>query len=722
MLALGNYPTFHLRGILMVRNLSFRQISSVLVCTSVLAACGEATPFKAQERKITQSDGTSFDATSDITKTFQSGKTQTAQLTINSGFADLTQSFVLEQDPRQQEQYSQIERKIITETFTQGHKGISASQSFNVSEAGIFDLLLVIDDSSSMGPYQGRLSKTLPDILSHITNTNWRIAVISSSTSCLRKTDSGKSFLTRADWDADAIKADADFHKLINVGERGNPVERGILMATQAMLETGCEAGNVAWLRPDSQRAILILSDEHNCGSASNEGCVGEPYEKADYFFDRVGKNVTVNAMLLTAEPPAANASDPLDPNHDCENSGGYSTPPNPTEYYRMVNETGGRFVDLCRANYSTVLNQMSDDVGKKINVQFELSHPAELSSLDIQIDGKKINAFNVNGKILSILETVTDKNAKLDVKYKHDPVPMVKSFTPTKPIDGKTVEVFVGDTALPAKDFTFNGSSGKVELRDLPGELAQIKLRYRDNAVLPKTFSYIQPYYLDTLEVTVAGVKTTDFTVDQTTRKITLAEAPRDGQPVYLTYELPGDRHTSYPVLGVLDDEIENFAVVDAETGAELNATRTSGAIIVDPLDVKGGRKVEARYNLNHAYEDAKFVIDSAKVPFPGSLKISAEGNTEICTKDIAIAQGKISFECEDEDFKTIDVSYQYAEDYKNTFDIAVDFSGLKSYRVFINGNETSAYTIIENKLVILKKDLPPDSEVKVVVHPEVN
>ncbi|RYZ61720.1 MAG: hypothetical protein EOP09_19610, partial [Proteobacteria bacterium] len=201
----------------------------------------------------------------------------------------------------------------------------------------------MIDNSSSMGPYQGRLSKTLPDILRHISNTNWRIAVVTSSSSCLRKTDSGKAYITRADFDKNSVIADADFQKLIKVGEGGNPVERGIMMMTQAMQETGCDAGNVTWLRPDSQRAVLLLTDENNCGSAPNEGCVGQPYEKADYFYSRVGKSVTVNAMLLTQEPPSTSQSNPADPNHDCENSGGYGEAPNPTEYYKLVADTGGR-------------------------------------------------------------------------------------------------------------------------------------------------------------------------------------------------------------------------------------------------------------------------------------------------------------------------------------------------------------------------------------------
>ena len=706
------------------KRISARIPSLVPLASSVMSlllttACGETVPFKALLPREQFGEPTA-DARADVTKTFTSGKTIPVDISIDSGFTNLTQAFTLEQNPRQVEQYSQVERTLYSDSFTQGHKGIAAAQAFSVSEAGIFDLLLVIDNSSSMGPYQSRLSKTLPDILRHVQNTNWRIAVVSSSSPCLRKTDAGQAYITRQDFDRDPVTADADFQKLIKVGESGNPVERGILMATQAMQETACDAGNIAWLRPDSQRSVLLLTDENNCGSAPNEGCAGLPYEKAEYFFDRIGKGVTVNAMVLTQEPPNV-TSDPNDPNRDCENSGGYGESPNPGEYLRLVTETGGRFSDICRSDYSTILSQISEDVGKKINAQFELQYPAELSSLDLKIDGKKVKSYNVNGRILSILEPVSGGIGTLEVSYKHSPIPMTKTYTPLQGIDPKTLEVFVNEKALSAKDYAFNETTGKVELRDLPSELSEVRVRYRANSELPKTFSYVSDFYLETMEVSVAGVKTTEFSVDKATRTLSLKSAPRDGERIILSYELPGDRKTEYPILGVLIDEIEAYKIVDATTGEVIPSELDAGLIRIDPLHISSGRKVLAQYNIAHEFAGKQFVLEAPVLPFPESLKIEADGDSKVCTSDILVRAGKISFSCQDEDFGAIRVSYVYGEDYKNSFDVSIDFSGPKTYRVFLNGVETSAYHIIDEQLVILKKDLAPDTEVKVIVHPDV-
>ncbi|MCX6130706.1 MAG: VWA domain-containing protein, partial [Proteobacteria bacterium] len=323
---------------------------------------------------------------------------------------------------------------------------------------GIFDLLIVIDNSSSMGPYQNRLSHTLPSILRYISNTNWRIAVVTSTSPCLVKTDDKRRYITRADFDRDPVATEADFKKLTMIGEGGDPIEKGIKMMTDAMTSSGCSSESNDWLRANSQRSILLLTDEKNCGSGdTNEGCPGAPWETASYFFDRVGFNVPVNAFLLLQEPPRIDPNNPNDPNRDCENSGGYLNPPNPSEYVRLVQETGGIYNDVCRANYQTVLEQISQNVRKKVNIQFELSYPAVSTSLDVSIDGKKVNSFTVSGKTLTILETVNETAQTITVNYKHDPVPMLKNFMPQHSHDSASIDVFINGEALAKNLYHYN-------------------------------------------------------------------------------------------------------------------------------------------------------------------------------------------------------------------------------------------------------------------------
>jgi len=693
---------------------------SVLMGLSLAAGCG---PDKTYFRSLDDNGGppaeASADAAPEYLKTFDAGKLETASLTIDSGFNLIQQDFLLVQAPKSAELSQQLDRTVYEDSFTQGHNGVSAEQSFAISEAGIFDLLIVMDNSSSMGPYQNRISQNLTSILKYISNTNWRIAVVTTTNACLNKTTDGRKYITRADYDADPAKTTADFQTLIKIGEGGDPVEKGIKIAADAMTGQGCAATSNEWLRSDSQRSILLITDEKNCGSGSNEGCAGSPYETAQYFYDRVGYNVPVNAFLLLQEPPSANQANPNDPNHDCQNSGGYLDLPNPAEYVRMVTDTGGISADICRSNYVSILEQISLNVRKKINIQFELSHPAVATSLNIKLDGKKVDNFTVSGKTLTILENVAEGSQALEVKYKHNPVAMVKNFTPNHDGDSSSFDVLINGEKLARDLYQFDSNTGKLVLNNIPPEHAQIKLKYRENVPLRKVFSYAQNFVPGSLEVWVDDKKVTNYVHDVNAKKVTFNSAPTDGAQVSLRYEMPGDRKLKYPILGPDAARIENFRLIDRDTQEELIAEVDNGNLLVDNDAVFNARKVRAIYNMDYAFEDKLYNIAIAGQPFPETLKISAEGNDEVCSQNVEVHADSIGFSCDDEDFETVDITYKYADSYKNTFDISVDYSGPKNYKVYVNSTEITSYYILEDKLVILKKDLPAGSTVKVLIQP---
>ncbi|HYX38030.1 MAG TPA: vWA domain-containing protein [Oligoflexus sp.] len=693
---------------------------SVLMGLSLATACGrDKTYFRSLDDTGGPPAEASADAAPEYLKTFAAGQLETANLTIDSGFNLIQQDFLLVQAPKSAELSQQLDRTIYEDSFTQGHNGVSASQAFSISEAGIFDLLIVMDNSSSMGPYQNRISQNLTSILKYINNTNWRIAVVTTTNACLNKTTDGRKYITRANYDADPVKTTADFKTMIKIGEGGDPVEKGIKIAADAMTGQGCIATSNEWLRADSQRSILLITDEKNCGSGSNEGCAGSPYETAQYFYDRVGYNVPVNAFLLLQEPPAANPADPTDPNHDCQDSGGYLELPNPAEYMRMVTDTGGISSDICRSNYGSVLEQISLNVRKKINIQFELSHPAVATSLDIKLDGKKVSSFTVSGKTLTILEPVVEGSQALNVVYKHDPVAMVKSFTPSHNGDGTSFDVLVNGEKLAKELYHLDNNTGKLELNNIPPEHAQIKIKYRENVTLRKVFNYVQNFVPGSLEVWVDDKKVTNFTHDVNAKKVTFTTPPVDGAQVSLRYEMPGDRKLKYPILGADAARIENFRLVDRENQEELIAQVDNGNLLVDNDAIFNGRKVRAIYNMNYEFKSKLYNIAIAGQPFPDTLKIEAEGDENVCSQDVEVHADSIGFSCGDEDFEKVNISYQYAESYKNTFDLSVDYSGPKTYKVYVNENELTNYHIFEDKLVILKKDLPAGSTVKVLIQP---
>ncbi len=705
----------------MRRLTALRWCGTLLASSYGLSGCGDPSAFQTLARPAPSViDTTEIDAAPNYLRTFSAGDVDTEKLTLDSGFKLITHDFSLLQLPRSEDILHQIERPIQEDVYLQGNSGISNKQDFAISEAGLFDLLIVMDNSSSMGPYQTRLGKTLPNILKHITNTNWQIAVVNTSSACLRKSPSGAKTLTRAEYDKDPVAGELAFKAMIAVGENGDSVERGVLRATQAMTGEGCPKESNLWLRPDSERAVLMVTDENNCGSAPNEGCKGETYELANYFLSRVGTKVTVNGLLLLQDPPAANPSDPSDPNHDCENSGGYLDAPNPKEYLTMVNTTGGIFSDICRSNYSNILEQISLKVKEKINIQFELDYAAVADSLEVSMDGKPVQQFSVSGKTLSILEPVAGDKQKISVRYKHSPVPMKKSFTPHLTADAKTVEVYVNGDRVPSTKASYSSTTGALELADLPPENAEIKMRYRANSALPTQFSVSPSSVKDSLKVMVDGIEVQGFQVDAAQHKIVLREAPRDGQTVRISYERPGDKTLEYAVSGTTADNIESIEVVDATTGEALEAALQAGKLVFPSEAIAPGRKVRAHYNLNYAFQDKTFKLKLDKIPFPDTVKVEAGGSGEVCNKNLEVLPSQISFQCKDEDFESIQVSYQHVENYRNSFPLNIDYSGPRTVRVFVNQKEIQDFHEIGDQIVILRKNLPAGAEVQLLVSPK--
>ena len=128
----------------------------------------------------------------------------------------------------------------------------STTDKLNQSQRGVLDILLVIDNSGSMRSVQEKLQSNLPDLLTHISNSDWQIAVTGTKLGdCLsaRITKETPDFEQR-------------YRELVNVGYTGN----GEFHFSKAIdgLKGECSSGKVSWLRKSSSIAVVIITDQHN--------------------------------------------------------------------------------------------------------------------------------------------------------------------------------------------------------------------------------------------------------------------------------------------------------------------------------------------------------------------------------------------------------------------------------------------------------------------------
>jgi len=129
---------------------------------------------------------------------------------------------------------------------------VRQTDEFNQSQKGLLDILLVIDNSGSMGSYQGKVASNLAALLQYISDSDWQIAVIGTKLNdCLSER------ITKNTPDVQS-----KYQQLVNLGAGGN----GEFHFYKAIHGLKGECGGVtsSWLRDGSTIAVLIISDQHN--------------------------------------------------------------------------------------------------------------------------------------------------------------------------------------------------------------------------------------------------------------------------------------------------------------------------------------------------------------------------------------------------------------------------------------------------------------------------
>ena len=649
------------------------------------------------------------DALPYFVKEWSTGTARPQTATIETGFGLVSQTLELQQQPLTVETVQQVNRPIQTVSLNQGNDGDEITDSFAVAEAGLLDLLIVIDDSDSMAGYQQKLGTSLPNILAHIGNTNWRIAVATTSDSCLRQTESGVRILTKAMYDANPVASKQELIELISVAGV-SPYERGILTGTDA-LKGVCGGEINSWLRPSANISMLIVTDEENCGSASNEGCAGAAYETASYFTNEFGTEPTVHGLLLLEDPVGTDAN--------CENSGYYEDPPNPVNYIDLITQTGGLYDDICTSDYNTLLQQISQKVSDKVNVRFSLTYPPA-GAIVVSIDGDPINDYVVDQDTLTINSAVDVSMETLIVTYRHTPVAKTTDYSTGVTADEATLSVWLNDRRVAASEYSYNAAAKQVEFNQLPPDRAAISLVFRENTALPVEFSYNQQSAADTMEVTVGGEKVA-FTRNVAQRKVILSSPPKDSAVVKISYERPDDKTSAYPLLTAVEAvDLEEVTAYDTQTNAPLEVAVADGKVIITNLsDIWNGRQIKVDYNLAIATDRLDFSLPVSSEVDISSVKILADGDAAVCAADWRLDDKALSFSCSDEDFETIEVQFTEITERQNSFTLDFDYSGPVEWRVFINEEITDQYFRFDQTVVIPFELLGSDSTVRIEAEP---
>ena len=256
---------------------------------------------------------------------------------------------------------------------------------FFQNDAGEVDVLVVVDNSGSMQPYQELLSQNFDQFLTYFIegNVDYHIGVVTTTINrpegflgagCSQDEvdaipDGGQ--LVRTAWiTPNTDDGDALFQDLVSVGTCGAGYEMGIESAYRAVTEPMVNGANEGFLREDAYLSIIFVSDEEDAS----------PQPVNDYinaFRDVKGQRArdvfNASALVVTS----------LD---ECDRRQVESGASPGTRYLDLAEQTGGVTGNICADDFGVIVEELSLTSSRLTEVFF-LSDDPDPSTIEVGVE-----------------------------------------------------------------------------------------------------------------------------------------------------------------------------------------------------------------------------------------------------------------------------------------------------------------------------------------------
>lgn len=685
----------------------------------VLSACAQPAEF------VSDIEQKNAELRPALRQVFTAGRSVSNELSFSFLPDAALQNLQLKALPPEAVTLQQMDRPRTIDQFTQGHRGSFVKEDFTVATLDKLDLLLVVDDSSSMGPYQDELSKGLSSLLSHISNTDWRIMVTTTSAfrrrnpadptkvlelyGCPRVKDSSDKFLiTRDDYVANPQLAEERFAWKVQIGESGDPIERGLLAAVSSLqgFSNLCSRDSTSdarqeWTRADSHKVVLVLTDEENCGSDRDQDCGGEDDASPQFFLDRAPAKTQLFALLHD-----------LDRYAQCEDQDYVRKP---DDYRQLIAATGGMEGNICEDSYDETLQEISRNMHPIARKDYALAHAPEAQTLEFWVDGRPWDCqFSLDNGNVFVESSLPPQAKVLSIGYRHGPEPMRRTFPLSTSVDPATLSVTVNGSVVPPESYSI--VDGSLLFSNEPPELAKISFEYRIAQPLPQLFPLSKEALLDTVRVSVNGTPISDFQIVGSEQfEIYLPRVPSDGAAIVVSYETTGGRTLRYPALPIAPEQILEINAVDSVSRAPIVIERDGSNLVFQEADIQDQRSVEIRYALKS--ESNELALDLPQSPKEGTLAVAASSTGTDCVANVANEGNRLRFPCSPAMLGHLLIRYDYISDVDNSFAVNGRFTRDAVWKVKVNGTETKDFERNDSRIIFPEGLLDADDVIEVEV-----
>ena len=405
--------------------------------------------------------------------------------------------------------YTQVTRQYhLDETVDQtGQTANTNTMTFESQAAGILDVLLVIDSSGSMGNEQATLQTNLPNLLTHVGQSNWQIAVVNTEPTCAFKAPINKN----------TANYETKYKNMVNVGTSGS-VELAVKNAVLAI--TG-QCSNTTWLRNESNIAVIIVTDEpHQCNDSSLCGSASSKKLRKylnDAISPRAASDLQVYGLVSGRNWGSSDLFD-----------------------------ISGNVMDTSK--YDEVFVAISNSVKSSLKSTYELAHKVD-NIVHVKVDGTALDSsdysLNADRQVITLNDGILpeDRDVEVEVKYTHGFKEYIYDRTLAHIPLANSVTVTVDGNPLASNEFT--GCTANSCSVFPTGASAVIK--YKENIALKSKFvlkdSAAHNIMMNTFAVKVNSTtksRDADYTIQNEPdgdKAIVFTSPPAEGANIEVTY-----------------------------------------------------------------------------------------------------------------------------------------------------------------------------------------
>lgn len=253
----------------------------------------------------------------------------------------------------------------------QGFTAFDQVDVFRQNPPDQVDVLLVVDDSCSMQPYQEALGRNFDQFIRWFieADVDYQIGVVTTDMSA---TNPQRGRISQPYITADTANASAEFSRIVNVGIEGSGYEMGLEAARVALQD---EVSNAGFLRDDASLSVIVVSDEED---ASPDGV--NTYINDFYAVKGLRNRTVFNASALVTIDTALCPGDP----DVAQSTTG-------TRYIDVAQQTNGVVADMCVGvnddeAFGNIVFDLSLTSSRLRNVYY-LSEEPNLETLQVSVD-----------------------------------------------------------------------------------------------------------------------------------------------------------------------------------------------------------------------------------------------------------------------------------------------------------------------------------------------